>query len=68
MDGQVRIGELTLEEIEKIAILETLKKNNFNRTHTARTLQIGIRTLQRKIRQYQEQGCEVPDFQGFCSL
>ena len=41
-----------LREIEKIVILETLKQKNFNRTHTARALGIGIRTLQRKLKRY----------------
>ena len=38
-----------LREIERIVILETLKQKSFNRTHTARALGIGIRTLQRKL-------------------
>ena len=43
---------MTLAEVEKAVIIETLKKKNFNRTHAARTLGIGIRTLQRKLKQY----------------
>jgi DNA-binding NtrC family response regulator len=45
---------MTLRDIEKNVILETLKHQRFNRTRTARILQIGIRTLQRKLKQYQE--------------
>jgi DNA-binding NtrC family response regulator len=41
-----------LEEIERLAILATLRFKDNNRTHTAKTLGIGIRTLQRKLRQY----------------
>ena len=41
-----------LREIERIVILETLRQKNFNRTHTARALGIGIRTLQRKLKRY----------------
>lgn len=41
-----------LREIERIVILETLKQKGFNRTHTARALGIGIRTLQRKLKRY----------------
>ena len=41
-----------LAEIEKTVIVETLRAQNFNRTHTARTLGIGIRRLQRKLKQY----------------
>lgn len=41
-----------LKEIERVVILETLKSQNFNRTHAARVLGIGIRTLQRKLKKY----------------
>jgi DNA-binding NtrC family response regulator len=41
-----------LREIEKRVILETLKLKQYNRTHTAKTLGIGIRTLQRKLKRY----------------
>ena len=44
---------LSLREIEKLAILKALKTHNYNKTHTARRLGIGIRTLQRKIKQYE---------------
>ena len=43
---------LTLAAIERAVILETLKRQNFNRTRAARVLGIGIRTLQRKLKQY----------------
>ena len=43
---------LTLADIEKAVIIETLKRQNFNRTRAARVLGIGIRTLQRKLKQY----------------
>jgi DNA-binding NtrC family response regulator len=41
-----------LKEIEKQVILETLKAEKYNRTHAARVLGIGIRTLQRKLKRY----------------
>ncbi len=41
-----------LHEVERLVILETLKQQSFNRTKTAKVLQIGIRTLQRKLKQY----------------
>lgn len=41
-----------LDEIEKFFILETLRQQSFNRTKTAKVLKIGIRTLQRKLKQY----------------
>lgn len=43
---------LTLADIERAVILETLRRQNFNRTRAARVLGIGIRTLQRKLKQY----------------
>jgi DNA-binding NtrC family response regulator len=46
---------MTLREIEKQVILETLKHQNFNRTRAARVLGIGIRTLQRKLKQYRSE-------------
>ena len=42
----------TLEEMEKDVILARLNELNGNRTHTARSLKIGIRTLQRKLKIY----------------
>lgn len=43
---------MTLAHIERAVILETLKRQNNNRTRAARVLGIGIRTLQRKLKQY----------------
>lgn len=43
---------LTLEQVEKAHILMVLAVKNDNRTHTARALNIGIRTLQRKLKKY----------------
>ena len=43
---------LSMRAMEKKIILATLEKFHFNRTHTARSLGIGIRTLQRKINEY----------------
>lgn len=45
---------MSLRDIEKNVILETLRRQRYNRTHTARVLGIGIRTLQRKLKQYRE--------------
>jgi DNA-binding NtrC family response regulator len=41
-----------LREIEKTVIIETLRVQKYNRTHAARVLGIGIRTLQRKLKRY----------------
>jgi DNA-binding NtrC family response regulator len=48
---------MTLADIERSVILETLRRQNLNRTRAARVLGIGIRTLQRKLKQYR---AEVP--------
>ncbi|MEI6156927.1 MAG: sigma-54 dependent transcriptional regulator [Atribacterota bacterium] len=43
---------MSLEETEKVLIRETLKANRYNKSKTARILGIGLRTLYRKIEQY----------------
>ena len=54
---------MSLKDIEKSVILETLKRQKFNRTRTARVLGIGIRTLQRKLKHYREiEGENISDF------
>lgn len=50
---------MSLADIEKSVIIETLKEQSFNRTHTARVLGIGIRTLQRKIKLYRDTDLNV---------
>ncbi|MDB2447162.1 helix-turn-helix domain-containing protein [bacterium] len=47
----IQIGT-KLKAIEKMVILETLRHQKYNRTKTAGVLGIGIRTLQRKLKQY----------------
>ncbi len=49
-DGQVR----RMEEIEREAILRTLRQTGGNRTRAAEILGIGLRTLQRKLREYEQ--------------
>ena len=46
---EIDIKSNKLHEIEKMVILETLKMNNYNRTHTCKQLGIGIRSLQRRL-------------------
>ncbi|MBI2603783.1 MAG: helix-turn-helix domain-containing protein [Deltaproteobacteria bacterium] len=50
---------MSMREIERSVILETLKWQSFNRTRTARVLGIGIRTLQRKLKQYRDDDYNV---------
>ena len=47
----VKVG-MTFDEIEKEALKETLFYTNNNKTKAARILNIGLRTLQRKIQKY----------------
>jgi two-component system response regulator HydG len=58
-DGRQRAGTSasishgpTLQEMERELIRQTLERTAGNRTHSARILDIGVRTLQRKIRLY----------------
>ncbi|MDX1501664.1 MAG: sigma-54 dependent transcriptional regulator [Thermoanaerobaculia bacterium] len=46
----------TMAEIERQAILETLELTGGKRAEAARILGIGLRTLQRKLKDYREQG------------
>ncbi|MDD3714316.1 MAG: helix-turn-helix domain-containing protein, partial [Atribacterota bacterium] len=48
---QIEVG-MSLEQAEKILIWETLKANRFNKSKSAQILGIGLRTLYRKIEQY----------------
>ncbi len=46
----------TMEEIERQAILETLERTGGHRAKAADLLGIGLRTLQRKLKEYKDQG------------
>jgi two-component system, NtrC family, response regulator AtoC len=46
----------TMDEIERQAILDTLHRTGGHRAEAARLLDIGLRTLQRKLRDYKELG------------
>lgn len=46
------LGGMSLNEIEKQAIIDTLKKTNNNREQASKILGIGERTLYRKIKEY----------------
>jgi len=47
------LAGMSLAEIEKLAIQQTLRYHNFDKQKTAMTLQIGLATLYRKIKEYQ---------------
>ncbi len=46
----------TMAEIERSAILQTLDRTGGKRAEAARLLGIGVRTLQRKLKEYREKG------------
>ena len=48
-----------LEEIERQAILQALRKHGANRTETAKALGISRRTLIYKLQRFREQGYEI---------
>ena len=48
-----------LDEIERQAIFQALRKHDFNRTETAKALGISRRALVYKLRRFRAQGCEV---------
>lgn len=52
IDQTILSSNMTLADIERVVIIAALRRNNANRTRTAQILGIGIRTLQRKIKQY----------------
>jgi len=52
----------TVADVERDLILQTLRHCGGNRTQAADILGISVRTLRNKIRQYHEEGAEVPAF------
>jgi DNA-binding NtrC family response regulator len=51
---------LTMEELERLAIAHALEQTAGNRTHAAGKLGISVRTLQRKLRQYEGEAQPKP--------
>ncbi len=54
--GLGTMAGLTVREMERRLILDTLKRTNNNRTHAARLLGISIRTLRNKLAEYRQHG------------
>lgn len=50
------VGECTLEQIERFAILATLRKTNGATHETARILQVSPRTIQYRLEQWRDAG------------
>jgi two-component system NtrC family response regulator len=57
--GQLPLG-MTMEELERLAIIKALDMCGGNRTHASDRLGISVRTLQRKLRQYEKEGLVKP--------
>jgi DNA-binding NtrC family response regulator len=51
---------IPMAELEKRHILSTLAEQGRNRTRAADVLGIGLRTLQRKLKEYKDQGEDIP--------
>jgi DNA-binding NtrC family response regulator len=49
-----------MDELEKLAIIKALDACDGNRTHAAQRLNISVRTLQRKLQQYEETDRPIP--------
>jgi DNA-binding NtrC family response regulator len=54
--GGAPTAGLTMDEIERRAILDALERTRGNRTQAAEMLGIGLRTLQRKLKEYKLAG------------
>ncbi|HNZ49762.1 MAG TPA: sigma-54 dependent transcriptional regulator [Candidatus Hydrogenedentes bacterium] len=48
-----------MENVERTAILQALRENNYVRTETARALGISRRTLNYRLRQYKDEGYQI---------
>ena len=53
--GGFQVG-MRMDELERLAILETLEAVGGNRTKAAGMLGLSLRTLQRKLKQYEQEG------------
>jgi DNA-binding NtrC family response regulator len=58
-DGAEGGAASTMRDIERDAILAALRETAGNRDRAARKLGIGLRTLQRKIKEYRDEGIEI---------
>ena len=54
----------TVAAVERKLILDTMESTSWNRSTAATILGISIRTLRNKLKQYQEEGFNIPSNQG----
>lgn len=59
-DNSGGLAGLPLEQVERRAILDTLRQTGGNQTKAAKVLGISDRTLRGKIHRYRQQGCLQP--------
>jgi len=55
LDSASGLGGVPLAELEKVAILDTLRQTAGNKTKAAKVLGISDRTLRDKMRRYEQQ-------------
>jgi DNA-binding NtrC family response regulator len=58
--SEIGIGGIPLEQLERQAILETLRQTSGNQTRAAKVLGISDRTLREKMRRYRREECLQP--------
>lgn len=54
--NRIQIDQKPIREMEREIILQALDAHSGNRTHTAKSLGMSLRTLRHKLKQYREQG------------
>lgn len=54
------LGSKALTDVRRVIILKTLKQFDGNRTRTAESLGVSVRTIRNKLKQYREDGEEIP--------
>ena len=59
-NGGTGLAGMPLEQVEKRAILDTLRQTGGNQTKAAKVLGISDRTLRDRIHRYREEGCMQP--------
>lgn len=51
---------LPVADVERDLILATLRETGGNRTHAAEILGLSVRTIRNKLKDYADQGYEIP--------
>ena len=60
-DNNIGDALLTISEMEKRMIYNSLRKTNGNRTQAARILGISVRTLRNKLHEYEKENGSLPE-------